>query len=39
VSEEPASLLMAGIFNVKVPKQGPTFSPMDSLPILDQPEK
>jgi dipeptidyl aminopeptidase/acylaminoacyl peptidase len=39
VAEEPASLLMAGIFNVKSPKQGERFSPSDSMPILEQPEK
>jgi dipeptidyl aminopeptidase/acylaminoacyl peptidase len=39
VAEEPASLLMAGIFNLKSSKRGERFNPGDALPILEQPEK
>src|SRR5262245_40481403 len=39
VPEEPASLLMAGIFNARFPKRGERFTALDAEPIMDEPMK
>jgi dipeptidyl aminopeptidase/acylaminoacyl peptidase len=39
VPEEPASLLMAGIFNTKSPKRGERYTPLDGMPIMENPRK
>jgi acetyl esterase/lipase len=36
--EEPASILLTGIFNKDSPKQGAVHTPADSLPILEDPK-
>ena len=39
VPEEPASLLMAGIFNTKSPRKGERYTPPDSTPIMENPRQ
>src|SRR5262245_28225864 len=39
VAEEPASLVMSGIFNNSIPKRGERYTPEDGLPILQNPKK
>lgn len=39
IAEEPASVLMAGIFNTKSPKQGERYTPLDADPIFENPEQ
>ena len=39
IAEEPASLLMAGVFNSDSPKRGERFTPADADPILEKPAK
>jgi acetyl esterase/lipase len=39
VPEEPASLLMAGIFNTKSPKKGERYTPADGAPIMENPRQ
>ena len=39
VAEEPASVVMSGVFNNSSPKQGERYTPEDSLPILEKPKK
>jgi dipeptidyl aminopeptidase/acylaminoacyl peptidase len=39
VPEEPASLLLTGIFNSKFPKKGERFTPMDSSSISEDPKR
>ncbi len=38
VPEEPASLLLTGIFNAKFPKKGERFTPADAAPISENPK-
>jgi dienelactone hydrolase len=35
VAEEPASMLMSGVFNNSVPKRGERYTPEDSFPLMD----
>lgn len=39
VPEEPASMLMAGIFNAKSPKKGERYTPADGTPIMENPRQ
>ncbi|MEO8026572.1 MAG: prolyl oligopeptidase family serine peptidase [Bryobacteraceae bacterium] len=39
IPEEPASVLMSGVLNTGIPKQGARYSPRDALPILEEPRK
>jgi hypothetical protein len=39
VPEEPASFIFAGIFNAGFPKKGERFTPIDSLPIGEEPKR
>ena len=39
VPEEPASLLMAGILNTKSPKKGARYTPLDAMPIMENPRQ
>ena len=39
VPEEPATVLLTGIFNTKFPKKGERFTPADAAPILEDPKR
>ena len=39
VPEEPATVLLTGIFNMKFPKKGERFTPADAGPILEDPKR
>lgn len=38
VPEEPASVLLTGIFNAKFPKKGERYTPLDAAPISENPK-
>jgi dipeptidyl aminopeptidase/acylaminoacyl peptidase len=37
--EEPASMLMAGVFNTNSPKKGERYTPLDTIPITENPKQ
>jgi len=39
VSEEPASIMLTGVFNSSTPKKGERYEPADSFPILADPKR
>ena len=39
VPEEPASMLMAGMFNTGTPRKGERYTPLDSLFLMDNPKQ
>jgi acetyl esterase/lipase len=39
VPEEPASLLLTGVFNARFPKKGERYTPADAAPISEEPKR